>query len=90
MIHFFLSVSFLLFVVIVFHSHNDAPPAPQRNVSMTAVRGAIRPSTCALFTYLTYSYTIFICLCVYGGGCVAGWVCAVEFTIHDLFIREAR
>ena len=55
----------------------------------TAVWGAIRPSTCTLFTYLTYSYTIFICLLVWGG-CVAGWVCAVECTIHDLFIREAR
>ena len=25
------------------HSHNDVSPEPQRNVSMAAVRGAVRP-----------------------------------------------
>ena len=26
------------------HSSNDVPPEPQRNVSIAAVRGAVRPS----------------------------------------------
>ena len=26
------------------HSPNDVPPEPQRNVSIAAVRGAVRPS----------------------------------------------
>ena len=33
-----------LVVVVVFHSPNDVPPEPQRNVSIAAVRGAVRPS----------------------------------------------
>ena len=34
------------FVVVVLcsHSPNDVPPEPQRNVSIAAVRGAVRPS----------------------------------------------
>ena len=27
------------------HSPNDVPPEPQRNVSIAAVRGAVRPSS---------------------------------------------
>ena len=33
----------LVVVVVVFQSPNDVPPEPQRNVSIAAVRGTVRP-----------------------------------------------
>ena len=36
----------LLFLLLCSHSPNDVPPEPQRNVSIAAVRGAMRPSKC--------------------------------------------
>ena len=33
-----------MFLLLWSHSPNDVPPVPQRNVSMAAVRGAVRPS----------------------------------------------
>ena len=44
----FLSVGFLLYS----HSPNDVPPEPQRNVSIAAVRGAVRPSNRASVGFL--------------------------------------
>ena len=34
----------LLLLLFCSHSSNDVPPEPQRNVSIAAVRGAVRPS----------------------------------------------
>ena len=31
-------------VLLCSHSRNDVPPVPQRNVSIAAERGAVRPS----------------------------------------------
>ena len=35
-------------VAVVSHPHNDVPPEAHQNVSMAAVRGAVRPSMCVL------------------------------------------
>ena len=35
----------MLKLLLCFYSRNDVPPVPQRNVSIAAERGAVRPST---------------------------------------------
>ena len=45
-------------------SRNDVPPVPQRNVSIAAERGAVRPSTqdvTVMFPVYLYYYTV-MCL----------------------------
>ena len=37
----------LLLLLLCSNSRNDVPPVPQRNVSIAAERGAVRPSTLA-------------------------------------------
>ena len=39
----------LLLLLLCSHSPNDVPPEPQQNVSISAVRGAVRPSKCAAY-----------------------------------------
>ena len=40
----------LIILLLCSDSHNDVPPVPQRNVSIAAERGAVRPSTFTLIT----------------------------------------
>ena len=42
-------------VVVVFPFSNDVPPVPQRNVSIAAERGAVRPSIVS-GVVMNYSY----------------------------------
>ena len=43
------------------HSPNDVPPEPQRNVSIAAVRGAVRPSKSSFVTlFLCYMFSDFL------------------------------
>ena len=44
----------LLLLLLCSHSPNDAPPEPQRNVSIAAVRGAVRPSNSLVFSARIY------------------------------------
>ena len=37
-------IIFIILLLLCSHSPNDVPPEPQRNVSIAAVRGAMRPS----------------------------------------------
>ena len=39
-----LSMEKAVLLLLSAHSPNDVPPEPQRNVSMAAARGAVRPS----------------------------------------------
>ena len=56
-------LSGLLVLLLCSHSPNDVPPEPQRNVSIAAVRGAVRPSSGACwwhsrtyhFKHISYS-----------------------------------
>ena len=59
------------------HSPDDVPPEPQRNVSIAAVRGAVRPSNCseplshaAIYLVCTYSFVVKLL-----SG--ANWICCV-------------
>ena len=55
----------LLLLLLCSHSLNDVPPEPQRNVSIAAVRGAVRPSS-LLFgnvDYIKY-YSVFTYLVI--------------------------
>ena len=45
------------FMVLCSHSPNDVPPEPQQNVSIAAVRGAVRLSK-GKFIYLLDSFTL--------------------------------
>ena len=51
----------LMVVVVVFNSHNDVPPAPQRYVSVAAVQSPERPSISLRFMVMQFlnclSYT---------------------------------
>ena len=38
-------------------SRNDVPPVPQRNVSIAAERGAVRPSNLAIKLCIYYKYS---------------------------------
>ena len=38
-------MTLLLLLLLCSDSRNDVPPVPQRNVSIAAERGAVRPST---------------------------------------------
>ena len=40
-----IALCFLLLLLLCSLSPNDVPPEPQRNVSIAAVRGAVRPSS---------------------------------------------
>ena len=40
-----------LLLLLCSHSPNDVPPEPQRNVSIAAVRGAVRPSKYAVHLF---------------------------------------
>ena len=49
-IYYFLNVNcFITILLLCSHSPNDVPPVPQRNVSIAAERGAVRPSTSSLY-----------------------------------------
>ena len=41
------------------HSPNDVPPEPQRNVSIAAVRGAVRPSKSSFVTLFFVTCSVF-------------------------------
>ena len=47
-------LSELCLLLLCSYSPNDVPPEPQRNVSIAAVRGAVRPS------YRTLSFCLFL------------------------------
>ena len=46
-----------LLLLLCSHSHNDVPPVPQRNVSIAAERGAVRPSKANLFLLICFYST---------------------------------
>ena len=46
----------LIMLLLCSHSHNDVPPEPQRNISMAAVRGAVRPSMSLIMTRFAAFY----------------------------------
>ena len=47
----------LTLLLLCSHSRNDVPPVPQRNVSIAAERGAVRPSMLNLTTELILIYS---------------------------------
>ena len=49
--------SYMYHTLLCSHSPNDVPPEIQRNVSIAAVRGAVRPSKCTI----SMLGTLYIC-----------------------------
>ena len=61
-----------LWLLLCSHSHNDVPPEPQRNRSMAAVGGAMRPSTDCV--------CVCVCVCVCACACVCVCVCVCVYS----------
>ena len=58
----YIGLTVILLLLLCSHSPNDVPPEPQRNVSIAAVRGAVRPS----ITVILYAAcNIYILMIIY-------------------------
>ena len=73
-----ISIKFHMVLLLCSHSPNDVPPEPQRNVSISAVRGAVRPSKNFICV------CVCVCMCVYSNSRndVPEWLSGTEPLPH--------